>query len=156
MTPEDIDEVMAIESEAFSLPWDKEAYLKEITENRCARYLSLHEDGTLIAYAGMWFILDEAHVTTVAVRNDKRGKGFGEAIMRELIQKAADCGMRWMSLECRRSNIKAQALYHKLDFIDVGYRKRYYEDNDEDALVMARLSLPEGDPERDADLIYED
>ena len=74
--------------------------------------------------------------------------------MRALMQLSADCGMRWMSLECRRSNVTAQDLYHKLGFIDVGWRKRYYE-NGEDALVMARLSLPEGHSEDDADLIRE-
>lgn len=157
MTAADIDQVMEIELEAFSMPWEKDAYIKEITENNCARYICMRsENGSVIAYAGMWFILDEAHVTTVAVRHDMRGKGFGEDIMQALMQKAADCGMRWMSLECRRSNIKAQNLYHKLGFIDVGYRKRYYYDNNEDALVMARLSLPEGNEENDEDMINEE
>ncbi len=146
---DEIDQVMAIERECFSLPWERGAFLQEITENRAARYIGLHREGELIGYAGMWFLLDEAHVTNVAVTGKWRGQGYGEEIMRALMQLAADCGMRWMSLECRRSNAAARGLYHKLGFVDVGYRKRYYEDNGEDALVMALLSLPEGDPEND-------
>ncbi len=146
---EDLDAVMAIERECFSLPWEREAFRQEIAGNRAARYIGLFAEGELRAYAGMWFLLDEAHVTNVAVTGPCRGRGLGEEIMRALIQLAADCGMAWMSLECRRSNAAAQGLYHKLGFVDVGYRKRYYEDNQEDALVMALLSLPEGDPGRD-------
>ena len=153
---EDLDRVMAIERECFSLPWEREAFRQEIAENRAARYIGLFEEGRLSAYAGMWFLLDEAHVTNIAVTGARRGQGLGERLMRALIQTAADCGMAWMSLECRRSNAAAQALYHKLGFVDVGYRKRYYEDNQEDALVMALLSLPEGDPERDPFLRSED
>lgn len=157
MTGADLDEVMAIERESFSVPWHREAFLQEVEQNACARYLVLRQNGSICAYAGMWLGFDgEAHVTNVAVRVDKRSKGLGQEIMQALMQTAADCGMVWMSLECRRSNIAAQNLYHKLGFIDVGYRKRYYEDNQEDALVMCRLSLPEGRAEDDPDLINED
>ena len=72
-----------------------------------------------------------------------------------MIQLAADSGMNWMTLEVRRSNKIAQNLYHKLGFIDVGYRKRYYE-NSEDALIMALEQLPEGHPENDPMLVVEE
>ena len=72
-----------------------------------------------------------------------------------MIQLAADSGMNWMTLEVRRSNKAAQSLYHKLGFIDVGYRKRYYE-NSEDALVMALEHLPEANPDNDPMLVCED
>lgn len=156
MTEDDLDAVMAIERDSFSVPWEREAFRKEIAENACARYVALRRDGVAIAYAGMWFLLDEAHVTNVAVDRAERGKGLGEKLMRSLVQLAADCGMRWMSLECRRSNAVAQSLYRKLGFVDVGFRKRYYEDNGEDALVMALLSLPEGNAENDPNLIFEE
>ena len=156
MTRGDLAQVMQIERESFSVPWEEAAFVQEIEQNACARYIALREDGDVLAYAGMWFLMDEAHVTNVAVREGARGRGLGEEIMRALMQLAADCGMRWMSLECRRSNLVAQNLYHKLGFVDVGYRKRYYEDNQEDALVMALLSLPEGNPESDPDLIVEE
>lgn len=152
---EDLDAAMAIERECFSLPWEREAFRQEIAENRAARYIGAFWEDRLVGYAGMWFLLDEAHVTNVAVTAPCRGRGLGERLMRDLMQLAADCGMRWMSLECRRSNRVAQELYHKLGFVDVGYRKRYYEDNQEDALVMALLALPEGDPERDPSLARE-
>ena len=141
MRVEDVEAVHAIEEACFAIPWSRESFLREVTENQCARYLVMREDGECVAYAGMWFVLDEAHVTNVAVRLDARGEGIGEALMRALIRLAADNGMTWMTLECRRSNKIAQNLYHKLGFTDVGYRKRYYEDNREDALVMALEDL---------------
>ena len=94
-------------------------------------------------------VLDEAHVTNIAVRPDRRGLGYGKAITKALVQLAADSGMTWMTLECRRSNLVAQSIYRKLGFVDVGFRKRYYADNNEDALLMALEKLPEAHPEND-------
>jgi ribosomal-protein-alanine N-acetyltransferase len=114
----------------------------------------LREDGVAMAYAGVWFVLDEGHITNIAVHPDRRGIGYGEKVTRAMIQLAADSGMNWMTLEVRRSNIPAINLYHKLGFIDVGYRKRYYE-HTEDALIMALERLPEGNPENDPMLVRE-
>jgi len=86
--------------------------------------------------------MDEGHITNIAVHPDFRGKGYGERVTRALMQCASDNGMVWMTLEVRRSNLVAQALYRKVGFFDVGYRKRYYEDNREDALIMACENLP--------------
>lgn len=155
MTAADVDAVSEIEKMCFSIPWSKKAFETEVAENACARYLVLKEGGRALAYAGMWFVLDEAHITNIAVHPDARGKGLGEKITRALIQLAADSGMTWMTLECRRSNFVAQSLYHKLGFIDVGYRKRYYADTGEDALVMALEHLPPGNPENDPRLVRE-
>lgn len=154
MTLEDVDAVHAIEEDSFKVPWTQAAFIREVTENECARYMVLKEDGVPVAYAGVWFVLDEGHITNIAVRADKRGIGYGEKVTRAMIQMAADSGMNWMTLEVRRSNKAAQNLYHKLGFIDVGYRKRYYE-NTEDALVMALEHLPEGNPENDPMLVRE-
>ena len=148
MTLEDVDAVHAIEAATFPVPWSHESFEKEVTENKCARYMVLKEDGVCVAYAGMWLVLDEGHVTNIAVRKDKRGLGYGEAVTRALIQLAADSGLSFLTLECRRSNVVAQSLYHKLGFKDVGFRKRYYE-NSEDALIMYLQPLPEGHPEND-------
>lgn len=155
MTAEDVDGVYAVERSSFSSPWSHESFAREATDNACARYLVLREGGEIVAFAGVWFIVDEGHITNVAVLPDRRGRGYGERIMRELIGLAADSGMSFLTLECRRSNLAAQSLYHKLGFIDVGYRKRYYPDNHEDALVMLLEPLPEGDPERDPLLVRE-
>ncbi len=154
MTPEDVDAVHAIEVACFTTPWSRESFLREVTENACARYVVLREDGVPVAYAGVWFVLDEGHITNIAVRPDRRGLGYGERVTRAMIQLAADSGMNWMTLEVRRSNAAAQNLYHKLGFIDVGYRKRYYE-NREDALIMALEQLPEGNPDNDPFLVRE-
>ncbi len=155
MTLDDIEAVHDIEAATFRTPWSKESFYKEVTDNPCARYVVLREDGVTIAYAGVWFVLDEGHITNIAVREDRRGMGYGEQVTRAMIQLAADSGMNWMTLEVRRSNAAAINLYHKLGFIDVGYRKRYYE-NTEDALIMALEKLPEGHPENDPMLVRED
>lgn len=154
MTLDDVDAVHAIEEACFKTPWSKASFVREVTENACARYMVLREDGVAVAYAGVWFVLDEGHITNIAVRPDRRRIGYGERVTRAMIQLAADSGMNWMTLEVRRSNVAAQNLYHKLGFIDVGYRKRYYE-NTEDALIMALEHLPEGNPENDPMLVWE-
>ena len=104
----------------------------------------------------MWFVLDEGQITNIAVHPTKRGLGYGKRIVKDLIQLSADSGMTFMSLECRRSNVVAQNLYHSVGFIDVGFRKRYYSDNNEDALVMALTQMPEANEENDPTLIYEE
>jgi len=154
MNLDDIEAVHEIETACFKTPWSKESFRHEITENQCARYIVVREDGRAIAYAGVWFILDEGHITNIAVHPDKRGMGYGEMATRAMIQLAADSGMSVMTLEVRRSNEIAQKLYHKLGFIDVGYRKKYYE-NTEDALIMFLEHMPEAHPENDPMLVAE-
>ena len=100
-------------------------------------------------------MLDEGHITNVAVAKEHRGKGYGKMVLEALIQLAADSGMSFMELEVRRSNTVAQNLYHALGFIDVGYRKRYYSDNNEDALVMVLTNMPEAHPENDPFIVEE-
>lgn len=155
MTSSDIDAVHEIEVACFKTPWSKESFRHDIEENQCARYVVVREDGRAIAYAGVWFILDEGHITNIAVHPDRQGRGYGEMVTRAMIQLAADSGMNVMTLEVRRSNAAAQSLYHKLGFIDVGYRKRYYE-NSEDALIMFLEHMPEAHPENDPLLMLEE
>jgi len=155
MTIEDVDAVHEIEEACFKTPWSKESFIHEVTGNQCARYVVIREDGRAIAYAGVWFILDEGHITNIAVHPDRRGMGYGDMVTRALIQMAADCGMSVMTLEVRRSNKVAQNLYHKFGFIDVGFRPKYYE-NTEDALIMFLEHMPEGNPENDPFLVVEE
>ena len=155
MTAADVDAVCAIEEATFARPWSRASIENELT-NSCARYVVLRRGGETVGYAGMWLVIDEAHVTNVAIRKDLRGQGLGEKLMRALIQLAADSGMIWMTLEVRRSNAAAQGLYRKLGFVDVGWRKRYYEDNGEDALLMGLEHLPEGHPENDPFAVFEE
>ena len=134
---EDVAQIHEIEKLCFAMPWSEESILHDIRENAVARWLVLDDGaGNVLAYAGMWFVLDEAHVCNVAVHPDHRGKGYGKSIFGALVETAKKNSMSLMELEVRRSNIVAQNLYHSFGFIDVGYRKRYYEDNKEDALLM--------------------
>lgn len=136
MEMRDIDAIAQMEQQIFTLPWSRDAFRREIEENIVARYLVLEDGAKILAYGGIWLVIDEAHVTNIAVHPDARGKGYGERITRALMKLAADTCMGMITLEVRRSNAAAQALYHKVGFLDVGYRKRYYEDNKEDALIM--------------------
>ncbi len=133
----DVAQIHAIEKLCFAMPWSEESIRHDVKENVVARWLVMDDGaGRVIAYAGMWFVLDEAHVCNVAVHPDFRGKGYGREIMEALMRLATDHSMSMMTLEVRRSNTVAQNLYHRCGFLDVGYRKRYYEDNREDALIM--------------------
>ena len=156
MTTADVDAVHEIEKLCFAIPWSRDSFLQEVTKNACARYMVVREDGVPIAYAGMWLVLGEAHITNIAVHPDRRGRGYGELVTRSLIQLAADTGMTWMTLEVRRSNVVAQSLYKKLGFIEIGLRRRYYADNNEDAIIMAKEDMPEGNPDNDPFLVREE
>jgi ribosomal-protein-alanine N-acetyltransferase len=91
---------------------------------------------SIVGYAGIWVMTDEAHVTTIASHPEMRGKGVGELLLVSLIHRAMEIGARWMTLEVRASNAVAQNLYRKYTFKEMGVRRRYYSDNGEDALVM--------------------
>jgi ribosomal-protein-alanine N-acetyltransferase len=90
----------------------------------------------LIGHGGLWMMLDEAHITTIAVRNDYRGQGMGELVFAGLIDHAYDVNAKWVTLEVRVSNVVAQNLYMKYGFHQSGVRPKYYSDNREDAYVM--------------------
>jgi ribosomal-protein-alanine N-acetyltransferase len=91
---------------------------------------------SIIGYAGLWLMTDEAHITTIAVDPDFQGNGIGELLLVGLIDRARQIGARWLTLEVRVSNEVAQRLYEKYTFKEMGLRRRYYSDNGEDALVM--------------------
>jgi [ribosomal protein S18]-alanine N-acetyltransferase len=91
---------------------------------------------SIVGYAGLWQMVDEAHVTTIATHPSIRGRGAGELLLLGLIERALDIGARWMTLEVRVSNTVAQNLYRKYTFKEMGVRRRYYSDNGEDALVL--------------------
>lgn len=137
----DLDAVMTIERQAFPTPWSRGAFQTELVDNTFAVYLVLEVHGRVAAYGGMWLILDEAHVTNVAVESAFRGRGFGEAMMNGLMERARAQGCRRMTLEVRRGNLVAQNLYRKLGFSQLGIRKGYYTDTHEDAFIMWRDPL---------------
>ncbi|MBE5795519.1 MAG: ribosomal-protein-alanine N-acetyltransferase [Clostridiales bacterium] len=143
MTLEDVPQVHAIELATFPTPWSEQSFIDEMTKNVCARYMVAEENGQILAFAGAWMILDEGHITNIAVAKEHRGRGIGKAVTEALKQYAANLGVQYMTLEVRRSNLVAQSMYKKLGFIELGYRKRYYEDNGEDALLMVCQDMPE-------------
>ena len=147
MCIEDVDAVHSIELNTFPMPWKKEDFIKEMTSNVCARYLVAQIDGAVIGFAGAWIILDEGHITNIAIKEEFRGMGYGEKLTRSLLQYASNLGAAYLTLEVRKSNIRAQSLYSKLGFIKLGVRKKYYEDNGEDALLMVCDRLPPADPD---------
>jgi [ribosomal protein S18]-alanine N-acetyltransferase len=136
MKVDDIETICEIEQEAFPTPWTPGAFQNELTNNHFAHYLVMEVEGTIAGYAGMWIIMDEAHITNIAVRTGFRGLKLGERLLTELRRKAGKGGARRMTLEVRVTNRVAQNLYEKLGFRSVGVRKGYYTDNNEDALIM--------------------
>lgn len=137
MTLEDIDMIMEVEKSAFSLPWSRDAFINEIINNTFATYFvaTTHEN-EVIGYCGAWLIIDEAHITNIALLPDYRGKKIGEALLAKMMDYSRERGCRAMTLEVRVTNFVAQKLYRKLGFLSGGIRKGYYTDNGEDALVM--------------------
>ncbi|MCC3376599.1 ribosomal protein S18-alanine N-acetyltransferase [Cohnella sp. REN36] len=136
MTLDDIPAIVAIEQEAFTAPWTAEAFRNELVQNLFAKYMVMEQAGEVLGYGGMWLIVDEAHVTNIAVREAYRGRGLGERLLREMMKTAHFLGARRMTLEVRVTNERAQRLYRKLGFSPSGLRPGYYSDNQEDALIM--------------------
>lgn len=143
MTLEDVPQVHEIELKTFHTPWSYQSFVDEMTTNKCARYIVAEENGRILAYAGAWLIFEEGHITNIAVEASQRGRGIGAGVTRALLQYAANMGVQYMTLEVRRSNVIAQSLYKKAGFIEVGVRKRYYEDNGEDAYLYVCQNMPE-------------
>ena len=157
MTLSDVDGVHAIEAATFPKPWTRQDFVKEMTQNACARYLVAEVKEGIVGFAGAWIVLDEAHITNIAVSAAYRGQGIGRALTQGLLQYAANLGVVYTTLEVRRSNEVAKRLYQSLGFEYVGLRKRYYEDNGEDAFLYCCQHMPE--PEADfaeAETVYEE
>jgi ribosomal-protein-alanine N-acetyltransferase len=133
---EDIDQVCEIENLSFTTPWSRESFESEITKNNLAKYLVAKVDGRVAAYGGMWVVLDEGHITNIAVHPDYRGQKIGERLVQTLIGTAKENNVANITLEVRASNEVARNLYRKLGFEDSGLRKGYYSDTGEDAVIM--------------------
>ncbi|MBA3993881.1 MAG: ribosomal-protein-alanine N-acetyltransferase [Cyanobacteria bacterium DS2.3.42] len=134
----DLDEVMDIEPVAFgNHHWSRQSFLNEL-DNRLGKYYAAVDasTGQLVGYSGFWMIGDEAHITTLAVHPDCRRKRIGEVLLINNILSARQEGAKWLTLEVRVSNEKAQNLYFKFGFKNLGIRRHYYQDNSEDALVL--------------------
>jgi ribosomal-protein-alanine N-acetyltransferase len=136
MALRDVDRVLQIERASFTAPWSRSAFVGELTQNHFARYSVVCLGERIVGYGGMWLIVDEAHVTNIAVAPDVRGQGLGERLLRYMMALAVAQGSGRMTLEVRVSNETAQNLYRKMGFEESGVRPGYYTDNREDALIM--------------------
>lgn len=135
---QDIDQIMGIESVSFgSHHWSDQSFISEIG-NKLGNYFTALEKDTnkVVGYCGFWLICDEAHITTIAVHPEYRKNRIGEFLLQKMINTGYQKEAKWFTLEARASNIAAQGLYTKYGFKSLGLRKKYYQDNDEDALIM--------------------
>ena len=141
MVAADLAAVQDIERASFTTPWPPQAYRQELEGNRLAHYLVGLIGDEIIAYGGIWLMVDEAHITTFAVHPRYRRRRIGERLLIALLDLAVDRQAREATLEVRLSNLAARRLYEKYGFRPVGIRPRYYSDNQEDALIMTTEPL---------------
>ena len=138
MQSQDLESIMAIEPAAFgSHHWSLQSFENELN-NDSGSYFSATalETTNLLGYSGFWLIGEEAHITTLAVHPNFQRQYIGERLLINNILEAKKVGARWLTLEVRVSNERAQNLYYKYGFKSISVRKSYYQDNDEDALVL--------------------
>jgi ribosomal-protein-alanine N-acetyltransferase len=131
-----LDQVMQIETVSFAIPWTKRDFERELRDNPHAIYFVAQENGETIGYAGMWHVVNEGHITNVAVKPEKRRQGVGDRLLDALEAAAVERHMMGLTLEVRIFNTTAQKLYAKHGFRMEGFRKNYYADTGEDAIIM--------------------
>ena len=124
-----IDGVYDVELSAFSSPWAKSSFIEELN-NPLAKYFVLFCDDKVIGYAGLWHIIDEGHITNIAIKKDFQGMGLSNLLIKELIRYKEENKLTFLTLEVRESNKKARNLYEKYNFKEIGRRKNYYENNE--------------------------
>lgn len=137
MEKDDIDGILAIEEASYGEHhWSKDSFYAELA-NKLARYFcAFDESGKLLGYAGSWFVIDEGHITTIAVSPEYRGRKIGEALLTAIFDACYKEKIKYLTLEVRVSNKPAISLYEKYCFKSLGTRKGYYQNNNEDALIM--------------------
>lgn len=144
MNKSHIEGIMEIEKDSFAIPWSRVAVEKELSNN-LAIYAVVKENDKVVGYGGMWHVVNEGHITNIAVHKDYRRKGIGNIIVNKLIEIAEEKEMIGLTLEVRKSNFPALELYRKNGFKLEGIRPEYYEDNKEDAYIMWKYLIPEED-----------
>lgn len=135
MRAEDIDQVLEIEAKSFPHPWLRQHFIDELNSFYGFPYSAFDSSGRLIAYICPMLLLDEGHIMNVAVDPSFRGSGVGRLLVQRVLDDCRAGNASYVSLEVRESNLSAISLYRKMGFVDMGRRKRYYE-NGEDALMM--------------------
>lgn len=134
----ELDQLEEIEHECFSVPWTRQQLLSQMPDESHV-FLTARSGGDTLGYVGMAYVLDEGYISNVAVRTCARRQGIGDALISALTARAAALGLSFITLEVRRSNAPAAALYGKHGFVPVGERKNYYEHPREDAVLMTKF-----------------
>lgn len=140
MDENSIDDILKISNLSFPVSWSRTSFYKEL-KNPLAHYIVAKNDNKVIGFMGVWIIVDEGHITNIAVDPSYRGKGVGNLLLKGMLDYCKSKNVIAMTLEVRASNIVAQNLYKKYGFIEEGLRKNYYEDSGEDALLMWNHSI---------------
>lgn len=141
MTRKDIAEVHRIEVLSFRSPWSKLSLMGEL-KNNVAHYVVAELDGELIGYCGMWVLFDEAHITNIAIAPEHRGRSYGKKMLLGAMEIAEHLGAIAMTLEVRETNTVAKNMYFGLGFEKQGFRKGYYSDTGEGALLLWNRNIP--------------
>ena len=140
MTPADLPAVAELDQLSFSQPWPPQSFATEL-DNKNARCWVAEVDGRVVGMVVGWMLVDEMHIATIATHPDYRRQGIGSKLLLHTLLKAMDEGAQSSFLEVRESNAAAQDMYLKFGYEKMGRRKRYYRDNDEDAILMYLKSL---------------
>lgn len=143
MTLDDIEQVIAIDRESFSLPWPERSFRFELTDNPASRCWVAEVDGKIAGMIVVWLIVDEVHVATIATHPDFRRQGIAKNLLSYALQHLSTEGAQSSFLEVRASNLVAQEMYRKFGYEESGVRRHYYRDNDEDAILMTLSGMPE-------------
>ncbi len=146
MTMSDVPAVMEIDRMSLPTPWSERSFHYELAENPASCLLLAEQQGEIteiVGFLGFWMLVDEAHISTLAVHPNHRRKGIGGELLLEAIREAVTMGAEIVTLEVRQSNQSAINLYHKHGFDVVGRMVRYYRDNQEDAILMTLKDLRE-------------
>jgi ribosomal-protein-alanine N-acetyltransferase len=141
MAVEDISAVVDLDQKSFSLPWPERSFRFELTDNPASRCWVAELDGKVVGMIVIWLIVDEAHVATIATDPEYRRQGIGRRLLAHALRRLITDGARSSFLEVRESNVAAQDMYRKFGYEVTGRRRRYYRDNDEDAILMTLDSL---------------
>ena len=142
MTKADVNAVYEIEVLSFRTPWSKHSLAGEL-KNSVAHYCVLETEDGVVGYCGMWVLFEEAHITNIAIMPGQRGRGFGKLLLLSAMRVAESFGAEMMTLEVRETNAVAQRMYAETGFVQQGYRKRYYSDTGEGALLLWNRNIHE-------------
>ncbi len=137
MAASHLDSILSIERASFAAPWTREMFERELS-NRSSRPMTFLINNEVVGFICFWAVQDEAHLMTVAVHPNYRGQGLGRAIMSHMEQMCLKERLNRIILEVARRNEEARNLYKSFGFSAIGFRKRYYKEINDDAIVMEK------------------